>query len=334
MKIKILFLITIGIIIFYIWLCLVNPQAIIKEIKQVDLRYVFLSFFSFTLIFFLKTKRLHYFFNAFKEIKHKDIIKIYFTSSFVNYFVAFSSGVPLQIVLFKKNLKLSFSQSLSALFVARYLDLVVMILLIFLLPFSTFKFKSVLFPLLLLTFLAFLFFSAILIFPEKKDEILKILNIFVKYLPQKIKEKINSFLSNTFTSILLIKNKKYIFVPAIFITILSNFLEVLSVYFLILGFSIKVSLLTVLASQGLFALFSFFPSIPAQIGINEASISVVLSGAFGLSKSKVGAAAVVGHSITLLVVSLIFLISLFLWGKDFTQVLSVRDKKNAQDFTD
>lgn len=323
-----------GIIIFYIWLCLVNPQAIIKEIKQVDLRYVILSFFSFTLIFFLKTKRLHYFFNTFKEIKHQDILKIYFTSSFVNYFVAFSSGVPLQILLFKKYLKLSFSQSLSALFVARYLDLVVMILLIFLLPFSSFKFKLVLPPLLLISFLALFFFSTILIFPEKKDEILKFLNFFIKYFPQKIKEKFTSFLNNIFTSILLIKKQKHIFLPTIFITIFSNFLEVLSVYFLILGFAIKASLLTVLASQGLFALFSFFPSIPAQIGINEASISVVLSGAFGLSKSKVGAAAVVGHSITLLVVSIIFLISLFLWGKDFTLVLAIRDKKNVPDFVD
>lgn len=238
-----------------------------EYLLQIHPEYFILAIVCFYLSFLPRILRWNILLNNLKENKKlKDTAEIYLLSWFINALVPAKLGDLYRSHLYKKNYQTSKSTIIGTIFIERLFDLSFVIITVLILVFILYKqFQSQYLNYLVLASLAFISALTLLMIIKNFRNKLK------RFLPEKFKHILDNFQEGASQCL----TKKSVFNLTIY-TILTWFLEIFSLYFVLLSLSVTIPFSLVIFTLIVSALLSTLPITPSGAGAVELAVAGVL----------------------------------------------------------
>ncbi len=309
--IKILFNTILGLVLIFVWSRFVNLGEIVQNISQVNpfnLAPVFLFMLLSPLI---RAVRLKIFLSEVRKIKLLDLIFLNGVAMMLNFFIPIRAGELAKGVYLNTKYKLNLGKSIVWVFIDRFVDFLVVLLLtgalLVIIPTSL----SIAVIKIIVVILALALAAAYLaVFQLNLSK--KIVKFLTPLLIEKhIKiyfEKFSHFILDAFT--ILDRHPKDLFLMIV-TTILAYGADAGVWYFTFIALGWPQDLIKMYLGQLLSALTYLIPAAPGYVGSAEASGLVILSGIFGINSNLASSMIVLFHLLTALFVLIFGLISIF-----------------------
>lgn len=264
-----------GIVILVIFLFSLDRQAFLEAMKTVSLSLVVVILGLTSLNILLKGWRWKLLIRGVTD----QIISLPFSFASIIMGVAAGSFIPGKVemakpLLLKTGQQIPFSKSLSALFIERIFDFLVIAGLL-LLSVAFLPPQKIVSTTLLVFFAAILslFLLGVVFFPQVYvTPLRKLTSVF---LPKRWSEKLYLFLDHFFESFAIFKQKKQLILLLI-ISILANCLEVFRLYYILQFFSIKATFIMTSFALALAVVVGILSLIPGGMGITELTTAGVI----------------------------------------------------------
>lgn len=309
--IKILLNTILGIVLIIIWSRFVDLPQIWQTISKVNLLNLFPVFFFMFLSPFLRAIRLKVLLSDIKKISLKDLFFLNGVAMMLNFFIPIRAGELAKGVYLNTKYDLNLGKSIIWIFIDRFVDFLVVLLvsalLFFVVPTSlNITFITIiiiiLFIGLILTYLAVFNIE----FSKKMVSFLRPL-LIVTHIKIYF-ERFSHFILDSF-AVLRRHPKDLVFITLI--TILAYGADAGIWYFIFVALGQTQPFLTMYLGQLLSALAYLIPAAPGYIGSAEASGLLILSGIFGLEANFASAMTVLFHILSAIFIIIYGLMSIF-----------------------
>lgn len=308
---KILFNTVLGIVLIFIWSRFVDLQQIFQTLSTVNLLYLGPILLFFLLSPIIRAVRLQIFLAEIKKIKLLDLIFLNGAAQMLNFFIPIRAGEVAKGVYLNTHYDLNLGKAVVWVFIDRFVDFLVILLLASILFFIVPTSLSITFIIIIIVILASaLVLTYLLIYQANFAK--KLFNSLRHLLiVSSIKiyfDRVTGFILDAFS--VLNRHPKDL-ILMIGITILAYFVDAAIWYFSFLALGVNQDFLKMYLGQLLSALTYLIPAAPGYVGSAEASGLVVLSGVFGIQPNLASAMIVLFH-ITAAIFILVFgLISIY-----------------------
>lgn len=308
----------IGIVLIFIWLKIVDLNATLEALKQVNYLILIPCFIVLFLSSALKSLRLKLLLSEFK-IPFKNILGINLLSQLLSFLIPIRAGEVAKSVYLSKEFKIPFAKTIIWIFLDRFLDFWVILIscLLLLLTLNTTLPNQLIFSLSSLI-VAFSLITLLILFVTSFFQ--KLVNFFCIFLIlkpfKKMVLKIAEFIIEC-TS--LLKNSLKVTSLLFVYTFLSALAEGV-VWFILLKSLIEAEFLKVFLGSMLSALTYLIPAAPGYVGSAEAAGLAVFNLGLGFDKTTVSAVTVIYHALILIYMLVFGLGSLYLLKFDLRQV--------------
>lgn len=308
-----------GVILIGVWLKFVNLNEVWQIIKTADLKIVLLFITFFITSTLLRALRLKLLLSAHK-IPFKDVTMLNLLSQFLSFMIPIRIGEVAKSVYLTTQYNLPLGKTVIWVLVDRFLDFWGVLLLI-----ATFLiFVPTAMPLKLTqtVFIVFGLFTLAFILVLKSEFWAKKITLKVSYfLPTK---RIKSgFLKLTHTLIEgfeVLRRQPLEIGALILLTLLALVSDSLLWLSIFNSLGVQIALPKVVLGTSLSALTFLVPAAPGYVGSAEAAILAVFGGVIGISNNLVSAAAVLFHILTVVVLLICGVSSLYLLKFDLNLV--------------
>ncbi len=308
---KVLLNTVIGAILVLIWLRFVNIREIFAAFSKIN-PFVVIPVFAFMFLSaFLRAVRLKIFFSEIKKIPLKDLVLLNGLAQMLNFFIPIRAGEVAKGVYLNTRFNLSLGKSVIWIFLDRFVDFLVVLILaagfFFLVPTSL----SIAFIIIIMIiFFIGLFLTYLMIYrTSSAKKLFKLLSHLLVEKHIKIYfERFSQFLLDSF-SVLRRHPKDLGFMMGI--TILAYAADGAIWYFTFLSLGTIQPFVKMYLGQLLSALTYLIPAAPGYIGSAEASGLVILSGVFGMDPNLASSMIVLFHILSALFVLIFGLISIY-----------------------
>lgn len=309
--IRVLINTAVGVILVFLWLKFTNIEEVWKVLQRVNLSFVFLYVGLFSVAGFLRALRLKVLLKT-KSLGVKKLLPLNFLSQFLSFMIPLRIGELTKGIYISTNLGVPFSKTLVWIFLDRFLDfwvnlLIVSVLLLLIETRISVNFEQI----IILLFLAFSLLPLVAIKSTKIAK--KLAESFSKVLVfKKIK---SAFLGFSFHIIegfeILNRGIKELSILGI-LTFLAIFCEGLMWLIVFRSLGVDLGVLTALLGSLLTALTFLIPSAPGYVGSAEASGLLVFNGVLGIDASYASATTLLIHILNTLILLVFGLVSLYL----------------------
>lgn len=308
-----------GAILIFAWSRFVNLNEVGETLRTVDLRYGILFFLLFISSGFVRAARLRLLLKGHK-IALKDLTMLHYLSQFLSFLIPIRAGEIAKSVYLTTQTGSPLSKTVVWVFVDRFLDFWVAVLLIgSLLPFvkTTLPggFTNIVFIALALFTLAFV------IALKSEDLIKKIASFLSNFLVvNSIKKWFVTFTHSIAEGFEVLRRSPLELGIMIGLTVFATLIDSLVWIVSFAAFHIKLEPLTAIWADALTALTFLIPAAPGYVGSAEAAGAAVFSGILGLPINITSAALVFFHILTLLAILLLGITSLYVLKFDLSSV--------------
>lgn len=312
----------IGILLIWIWLKFVNLALIWQILSQVEWRYLGLIFLLMGLAPTIRAVRLKVFLKPVKNLPVKELIFLNGLATLLNFVIPIRAGEIAKGVYLQQEYNLPLSKAVIWIFLDRFIDFLVVLLLI-----MVFSFKiTANLPGNFVVVASLIFGGALILtylFIHQSKFLKKIFN-FLSYLliVDTIKiyfEQFINFLIETFT---LLKRKPGEMLVFIFLSVLAYGADAGIWYFCFLTLGSGQDFFKMYFGQVISALTYLIPAAPGYVGSAEASGLLILSGIFDINTNLASAMTILFHLLTAVFVIIFGLISLYLLKLDLGAILN------------
>ncbi|MCB5251253.1 MAG: lysylphosphatidylglycerol synthase transmembrane domain-containing protein [Candidatus Cloacimonadales bacterium] len=329
-NLKIFVSIILGIILFYFWFKMIDRNALIGYLKQVNFGLACLAFFVYIFSYYIRAYRWKIILSPNCKIKQKDSFAYLMAGNFINYIIPIRAGELAKCYLLNRNHKLEVSKAFSSVFVDKLFDTLGIFIILLLIPFIPLQLNKYLFSLIFLLLLIFLLGVFIILFASlKKEKAISFLNISFFFLPNKYKKKVEQLINQFVDGVALFKGRTNLLNISILLTVFSVVCDSLFFWLLFRSFEQNIEFFYVLFGYTLIYLSYILPHPPAQIGSNELIAVLIFTWGFGLSKNMVSAVMAFSHLITGIIVILVGLISLSYAGMKVIDFMKYEGKNET-----
>lgn len=309
--IKLFFNTLLGLVLIFVWSKFVNLEEIIQTISQVNypgLIWVFLFMLASPLI---RAVRLKIFLSEIKKISLKDLIFLNGAAMMLNFFIPIRMGEIAKGIYLNSNYSLHMGKAIIWVFLDRFVDFLVVLLLatglLLVIP-TTLSITFIMIITIILISVLILTYLAVF----QKDFAQKLVN-FLKHLliVNSIKiyfERFSHFILDSFS--ILRRHPKDLFL-ILLLTILAYLADAAIWYFTFISLGANQDFLKMYLGQLLSALTYLIPAAPGYVGSAEASGLLILSGVFGIEANLASAMIVLFHILSAVFVIVFGLISIF-----------------------
>lgn len=308
-----------GVVLVFVWSRFVNLGEILKILKTVDLRWMGLFFFFFLFSTFFRGLRLKQLLKDYK-LPLKDAIMLNLLSQFLSFAIPIRAGEVTKSVYLTSQFSLSLGKTIIWVFIDRFLDFWVILLLIAALLFwvptnlpPNFV-KAVLFVLS-----GFTLVSIMLVKSQSFSK--KVVNFLAKFLIiKKVQKWFLTFTHAAIDGFEVLQRPPWELSKLVVFTVLAVLSDAfvwLSVFW---AMGIKIDYFKGLLGNCLGALTFLVPSAPGYVGSAEAAGLAVFSGVLGIEANMASAALVFYHILTLVVLLVLGILSLYLLKFDMNLV--------------
>lgn len=308
-----------GVILIAIWLKFVNLGEVVTILKTADLKVVFLFITLFILTTFTRALRLRLLLSSY-PIPLKDVTMLNLISQFLSFMIPIRVGEVAKSVYLTSQFNLPLGKTVIWVLVDRFLDfwgvlLVITTFLIFVptvLPLKMTQTVFIVFGLFTLAFLLVL----------KSESWAKKITLGVsKFLVSKrLKENFLKLTHTLIEGFEILRRHPLEIGALIGLTLLALFFDSLIWLFLFKSLGVQLDLDKVILGTALTALTFLVPAAPGYVGSAEAAILGVFGGILGISNNLVSAVAVLFHILTVVVLLIAGVSSLYLLKFDLSVV--------------
>lgn len=309
---KILINTLLGFILVFVWSRFVNLSDLVSNLRLVNFAIVLPPFIIFFLISgLLRAWRLKLLLRRYK-LGFMDILMLNFLSQFLSFVIPVRAGEVAKSVYFSAHLNMSFAKTIVWVFIDRFLDFLVVLLLIcgLLIFVSTGLPKPLVNTILILMAVFVILFIAAI-----KSEILlnRVVNLFSRILILPIiRKKFLSFANTIIEGFEVLRRKPLDLSILIIITIAATISDSLLWLFAFISLGGNFPFAEMLLGNSLTALTFLIPSAPGYIGSAEAAGLGVFSGILKWDTGIVSTASVIYHALTLIIILVAGITSLYI----------------------
>lgn len=308
---KIIFNTILGLVLIVIWLKFVDIREILATLSKVNLLLLLPVFFFMLLSPVIRAIRLKIFLSEIKKITLLDLIFLTGVAQMLNFFIPIRAGEVAKGVYLNTNYGLHLGKSVVWIFLDRFVDFLVVLLLavglFFIVPTSL---DITFITVITIIFLGALFLTYLMVF---QINFAKKLFKFLSHLliEKHIKlyfERVYTFFLESFT--VLRRHPKDLAMLTL-VTILAYGADAAIWYFTFISLGVSENFFKMYLGQLLSALTYLIPAAPGYVGSAEASGTLILSGVFGIDTNLASAMIVLFHISSALFVLIFGLISVF-----------------------
>lgn len=308
---KIIFNTILGLVLIYIWSRFVNIQEILATLSQVNLLFLLPVLLFMLLSPTLRALRLKIFLSEIKKIKFLDLIFLNGAAMMLNFFIPIRAGEVAKGIYLNTHYQLPLGKSIIWIFIDRFVDFLVVLMLTGVLFFFVSTTLSTAFIIVIISILGFaLLLTYLIIFQTYTAR--KLFN-FLRHLliVNSIKiyfDKFSSFILDTFS---ILRRQPKDLGLMVGVTILAYMADAAIWFFAFLSLGVQQSYLKMYLGQMLSALTYLIPAAPGYVGSAEASGLLILSGIFGIQANLASAMTVLFHITSAIFVLIFGLISVY-----------------------
>ncbi|MDP3973380.1 MAG: lysylphosphatidylglycerol synthase transmembrane domain-containing protein [Candidatus Daviesbacteria bacterium] len=308
---KIVFNTFLGLVLIYIWLQFVDVEEIVATISQVNIPVLMIVFVFMLASPVARAVRLKIFLSEIKDIKLTNLIFLNGVAMMLNFFIPIRAGEIVKGIYLHTNYGLSMGKAVIWVFLDRFLDFLVVLLLAAILMLFVPTTLSITFIIIITIILVVALLSAyIAIFQVTFSK--KIVNFLSLLLIERhIKiyfERFSHFILDSF-SILKRSPKDLSLMGGV--TVLSYAADASIWYFTFKALGFNQDFIRMYLGQILSALTYLIPAAPGYVGSAEASGTLILSGVFGIDTNLSSAMIVLFHILSALFILIFGLVSVF-----------------------
>lgn len=311
----------VGIGLVAVWLRFVDIKEIFANLTKVNL---FLLIPIFVLLFtspVIRALRLKIFLAPIKKLSFKDLIFLNGAATMLNFFIPIRGGEIAKGFYLHQVYHLPLAKSLIWIFLDRFIDFLVVLMLaaglFFIVPTSLpLNFITII---IVITFIIFILIFLIVYQVNFAKKILNfltnllILNIIKIYFERLVNHLLDSFA--------VLKRKPLDLISLFFLTILAYGVDGAIWYSIFISLGYYQDYLKMYLGQLLSALTYLIPAAPGYVGSAEASGLLILSGVFGLDLNLSSSMIVLFHIVSAVFILLFGLLSIYFLKLDLNLIL-------------
>jgi uncharacterized protein (TIRG00374 family) len=224
-------------------------------------------------------------------------VAIYYVAIFLNWLLPIRGGELAMSLLLRHTDGIPVSRSLPAVSIDKTMDLLPVVVLIAILPFTPLRLSGPLWTLLLSTLALLALGGAVLVLaawrPQRTQALL--IRPVTAVLPARVRDGVGGFILTFVATLLALVRRPRLLLIAAALTVVALSLDA---FFCLLAFravGVAVPVWVVLYGYTFFNLSFILPSPPGQVGSNELIGLLIFSGSFGISRTGVGAMFLFSH---------------------------------------
>ena len=326
-KLKIIIGIFISLILLYFVFRDVEPQKVLHELLNINYFIIIPAVIIQILSYWVRAMRWTLMLSSIKKISTSRIFPIICINYLANNLLPLRAGEFVRAYMIGQKEGISKATALSTVIVERVYDGVTLALffgvIAFIYPFPTsVKISGALLSMVFVV--ALLFILVIALFREKA---LKVINFFLKFLPEKIRVKVYGILEKLIDGFDVIKDKKNLLMIA-FYSVLAWCMEACLIYAIAAAFGFSSTFYLALITLVFVNFFIMIPSSPGNIGTFEGACRYSL-GLFNVTKDVTASFALIYRVFQYIPITIIGFICLFKEGMTFSSITSLSKKDEA-----
>ena len=270
-----------------------------------------LSGIAFLSAFAIRGIRWKLFLNPVGNVSTFTAIRLFYISIFINFLLPISGGEIAKTLMLKRIAAIPISRSLPTVAMDRSMDLLPALFIIIIVPFLGIRMDMKLW--LVLGTVASLLICLILfvgLAAWKRDAAITLLSKITAILPKTYGRKITDFATGFVETLLNGIRRPKIFIPALLLTCIAVIFDSLFALFAFWTIGFPISFGTAIFGYTVFNMFFILPTLPGQLGSNEAVGLLVFTGLLHLSPNKVFAMFIFSHTWAALLMCVAGMISL------------------------
>lgn len=318
--IKILINTSLGVVLIFIWLKLVDINQIIFELSKIDFINTLPFFLFFLLSGFLRSLRLNILLKKYEsQVSLKNIAYLTFLGQLLSFTIPLRIGEVAKGIYLSTAYKLDTAKSVVWIFMDRFIDFwaVLTLALIFLLFIPTNLPSNFVLILIILIGVLTILVSLVIFLPKLIKNIINFMSKFlILHTLEKYFNRISNFLID---SAAFLNQGKQTFL-AIIITLLALLSDALGYYAIFLVVFKSINFLPIFLGSLLSMLTYLIPAAPGYVGSAEASGLFVFSYGLGFDKTLTSVGIVLFHGLTLISMLIFGVGSLYLLKFDLKLV--------------
>jgi len=224
-------------------------------------------------------------------------VAIYYVAIFLNWLLPIRGGELAMSLLLRHKDGIPVSRSLPAVSMDKAMDLLPVVVLLAVLPFTPLRLGGPLWVLLLSTLALLVVAGAVLVLaawqPQQTQALL--IRPVTAVLPPRVRNGVGGFIAIFVATLLaLVRRPRLLFIAAV-LTVVALSLDALFCFLAFRAVGVSVPVWVVLYGYTFFNLSFILPSPPGQVGSNELIGLLIFSGSFGISRTGVGAMFLFSH---------------------------------------
>jgi uncharacterized protein (TIRG00374 family) len=281
-----------------------------------------LSGVAFLLAFSIRGVRWRLFLRAVSPVKPSTTVRVYLVGIFVNFLLSFSSGEIVKTLLLKRIAGIPINRSLPTVAMDRSLDLLPALVIMIVVPFWGITMGTALWIVLGIVggvFVGLTTFTGLTIW--KRSAAMTILHKITRVLPSALGRKIEAFATGFVDSLLASASRPRIFLFAMALTCLAVVCDSLFAMFAFWTIGLPISFGTAIFGYTVYNMFFILPTVPGQVGSNEAVGLLIFGGLLHLPANDVAAMFIFSHPWAALLMCSTALICLKTLGLRFSTMM-------------
>lgn len=304
-----------GVILIFVWTRFISFETIGGILKNTNIAVALLFCVAVVLSGVLRSFRLKLLLKNYR-FSYRNLLTLTYLSQFLSFLIPLRAGELTKSVYLSTQHNIPFGKTLSWVFIDRFLDfwMIIILISIFMLLTPTSLPPKV----ISLIFILLVFFTLAFVVAITSEKLFKrIINIVGKMLIfPKIQSGFIKFSHTIIEGFEVLRRSPFELASLTFITLVATIIDSTAwfVAFLALGQNLGVA--PTLLGTSLTALSFLVPAAPGYVGSAQAASLAVFSGIIGLEANLVSAASVLYHIMTLVTILAVGIISLYLLDFD------------------
>jgi uncharacterized protein (TIRG00374 family) len=285
-----------GAILVIAFVRLVNIGDVYQRLQHLNFGYALLCGVAFLSAYVVRALRWRCLLRPCR-VTVRRVVAIYYVAIFLNWLLPIRGGELAMSLLLRHSNGIPVSRSLPAVSMDKAMDLLAVVVLLAVLPFTPLRLNSALWILLLSTLALLVVGAGVIALAAWRRErtLALLLRPVTALLPARARDGIGGFIVAFVDTLLALVRRPRLLLLAAALTVVALSLDALFCLLAFWAVGVPVSVPVVLYGYTFFNLSFILPSPPGQVGSNELIGLLIFSGSFGLSRTGVGAMFLFSH---------------------------------------
>jgi uncharacterized protein (TIRG00374 family) len=277
-----------GALLLVTFLQLMNVNAVLGRLEHLSIGLAVLCSVPFLGAYVVRALRWRLFLRPW-DVSVPTAVAIYQVATFVNWLLPVRGGEVVKCLMLRRSNGIPVSRSLATVSMDKAMDLLPVVALLAILPFSGLHLARALWFLLLSALSVLVLIALVLALAAWRQDALG------KLLPRRARERVGPFVTQFVETLVALVRQPRLMLAAAAYTAVAVVLDALFCLLAFRAVGVSIALPVVLYGYTFFNLAFVLPTPPGQVGSNELIGLLLFAGVFGVDRSGVGAMFLFSH---------------------------------------